>query len=255
MNKILSLVRRCVEDYDMIQAGDKIAVGVSGGKDSLMLLTALAKLREFYPVPFQLEAVTLDMGHADGRTGMDFSPVADYCRSLGVPYTLKESEIHHVIFDLRREKNPCSMCAKMRRGALHGVLQERGLTKIALGHHYDDAVETFFLSLIFEGRLSCFQPVTYLDRTGITQIRPLLYCGEQLIRHTAQRLDLPVVENPCPADGNTKRQEIKELVYELQGRYPGLKARAFGAMQRLPLPEWGPKEHRRRPLPEEIGEE
>ncbi len=251
MNKILSLVRRCVEDYDMIQAGDKIAVGVSGGKDSLMLLTALAKLREFYPVPFQLEAVTLDMGHADGRLGMDFSPVADYCRSLGVPYTLKESEIHHVIFDLRREKNPCSMCAKMRRGALHGVLQERGLTKIALGHHYDDAVETFFLSLIFEGRLSCFQPVTYLDRTGITQIRPLLYCGEQLIRHTAQRLDLPVVENPCPADGNTKRQEIKELVYELQGRYPGLKARAFGAMQRLPLPEWGPKEHRRRPLPEE----
>ena len=251
MNKILSLVRRCVEDYDMIQAGDKIAVGVSGGKDSLMLLTALAKLREFYPDPFQLEAVTLDMGHADGRPGMDFSPVADYCRSLGVPYTLKESEIHHVIFDLRREKNPCSMCAKMRRGALHGVLQERGLTKIALGHHYDDAVETFFLSLIFEGRLSCFQPVTYLDRTGITQIRPLLYCGEQLIRHTAQRLDLPVVENPCPADGNTKRQEIKELVYELQGRYPGLKARAFGAMQRLPLPEWGPKEHRRRPLPEE----
>lgn len=251
MNKILSLVRRCVEDYDMIQAGDKIAVGVSGGKDSLMLLTALAKLREFYPIPFQLEAVTLDMGHADGRLGMDFSPVADYCRSLGVPYTLKESEIHHVIFDLRREKNPCSMCAKMRRGALHGVLQERGLTKIALGHHYDDAVETFFLSLIFEGRLSCFQPVTYLDRTGITQIRPLLYCGEQLIRHTAQRLDLPVVENPCPADGNTKRQEIKELVYELQGRYPGLKARAFGAMQRLPLPEWGPKEHRRRPLPEE----
>ena len=251
MNKILSLVRRCVEDYDMIQAGDKIAVGVSGGKDSLMLLTALAKLREFYPVPFQLEAVTLDMGHADGRPGMDFAPVADYCRSLGVPYTLKESEIHHVIFDLRREKNPCSMCAKMRRGALHGVLQERGLTKIALGHHYDDAVETFFLSLIFEGRLSCFQPVTYLDRTGITQIRPLLYCGEQLIRHTAQRLGLPVVENPCPADGNTKRQEIKELVYELQGRYPGLKARAFGAMQRLPLPEWGPKEHRRRPLPEE----
>ena len=236
----------------MIAPGDRIVVGVSGGKDSLTLLAALAKLREFYPIPFQLEAVTLDMGHADGRPGMDFSTVADYCRALEVPYTLKESEIHHVIFDLRREKNPCSMCAKMRRGALHGVLQERGLTKIALGHHYDDAVETFFLSLIFEGRLSCFQPVTYLDRTGITQIRPLLYCGEQLIRHTAQRLDLPVVENPCPADGNTKRQEIKELIYELQGRYPGLKARAFGAMQRLPLPEWGPVEHRRRPLPEEL---
>jgi len=192
------------------------------------------------------------MGHADGRPGMDFAPVAQLCRELDVPFTLLESEIHHIIFDVRREKNPCSMCAKMRRGALHSALKERGLNKIALGHHYDDAVETFFLSLIFEGRLSCFQPVTWLDRTEITQIRPLLYCGENLIRHTAKRLDLPVVENPCPANGNTKRQEIKELIYELNGRYPGLKARAFGAMQRLPLPEWGPVEHRRRPLPEEL---
>ena len=255
MNKILSLTRRCVEDYDMIQPNDTIAVGVSGGKDSLVLLTALAELRKFYPVPFNVVAITLDMGHADGREGMDFSAVAEYCKQLDVPYTLIESEIHHVIFDLRKEKNPCSMCAKMRRGALHNAMQERGITKIALGHHYDDAIETFFMSLIFEGRLSCFQPVTFLDRTGITQIRPLLYCGENLIRHTAQRLNLPVVENPCPADGNTKRQEIKELVYELQGRYPGLKGRAFGAMQRLPLPEWGPVEHRRRPLPEEIGED
>lgn len=254
MNKILSLVRRCVEDYEMIAPGDRVAVGVSGGKDSLMLLTALAKLREFYPVPFTVEAITLDMGHADGRPGMDFAPVEAYCRELGVPYTIINSEIHHVIFDLRKEKNPCSMCAKMRRGALHGALGEKGITKIALGHHYDDAVETFFMSLIFEGRLSCFQPVTYLDRTGITQIRPMLYCGENLIRHTAQRLQLPVVENPCPANGNTKRQEIKELIYQLQGRYPGLKARTFGAMQRLPLPEWGPVEHRRRPLPEELEE-
>ena len=252
MNKILSLVRRCVEDYDMIHPGDRVAVGVSGGKDSLMLLCALAKLREFYPVPFEVEALTLDMGHADGSPGMDFSPIQEFCRELNVPYTIINSEIHHVIFDLRKEKNPCSMCAKMRRGALHGALQEKGITKIALGHHYDDAVETLFMSLIFEGRLSCFQPVTFLDRTGITQIRPMLYCGENLIRHTAQRLNLPVVENPCPANGNTKRQEIKELIYELQGRYPGLKARAFGAMQRLPLPEWGPVEHRRRPLPEEL---
>lgn len=254
MNKILSLVRRCVEDYEMIAPGDRVAVGVSGGKDSLMLLTALAKLREFYPVPFTVEAITLDMGHADGRPGMDFAPVEAYCRELGVPYTIINSEIHHVIFDLRKEKNPCSMCAKMRRGALHGALGEKGITKIALGHHYDDAVETFFMSLVFEGRLSCFQPVTYLDRTGITQIRPMLYCGENLIRHTAQRLQLPVVENPCPANGNTKRQEIKELIYQLQGRYPGLKARTFGAMQRLPLPQWGPVEHRRRPLPEELEE-
>ena len=185
---------------------------------------------------------------------MDFSPITRLCGELGVPYTILSSEIQHIIFDIRREKNPCSMCAKMRRGALHQAILDRGITKIALGHHYDDAIETFFMSLIFEGRLSCFQPVTILDRTGITQIRPLLYCGENLIQHTAQRLGLPVVKNPCPANGNTKRQEIKELIYELQGRYPGLKARAFGAMQRLPLPEWGPVEHRRRPLPEELGE-
>ena len=254
MNKILSLTRRCVEDYDMIHAGDRIAIGVSGGKDSLMLLVALTKLREFYPIPFAVEAFTLDMGHADGLEGLDFTPIQRLCQTLEVPYTIRDSEIQHIIFDLRNEKNPCSMCAKMRRGALHAALQERNITKIALGHHYDDAVETLFMSLIFEGRLSCFQPVTYLDRTGITQIRPLLYCGENLIRHTVRRLGLPVVENCCPANGNTKRQEIKELIYELQGRYPGLKARAFGAMQRLPLPAWGPVEHRRRPLPEDLEE-
>ena len=252
MNKILSLTRRCVEDYEMICPGDRIAVGVSGGKDSLTLLLALARLREFYPIPFTVEAITLDMGHADGIAPMDFSPVEALCRELDVPYTTLRSEIQHISFDLRREKNPCSMCAKMRRGALHAALRERGISKIALGHHYDDAVETFFMSLIFEGRLSCFQPVTYLDRTGVTQIRPLLYCGENLIRNTARRLELPVVENHCPANGNTKRQEIKELVFSLQGQYPGLKARAFGAMQRLPLPAWGPVEQRRRPLPEEL---
>ena len=140
----------------------------------------------------------------------------------------------------------------MRRGALHSALLERGIHKIALGHHYDDAVETYFMSLIFEGRLSCFQPVTWLDRTQITQIRSLRFCGQILQRHTSRRLSLPVVFKPSPSNGNTKRQEIKELIYELNGRYPGLKARAFGAMQRLPLPEWGPVEHRRRPLPEEL---
>ena len=247
MNKILSLVRRCVEDYDMIQPGDRIGVGVSGGKDSLLLLVALAELRKFYPVPFEVEAFTLDMGHADGYPGMDFSPIAALCERLEVPFTLLNSEIHHIIFDLRKEKNPCSMCAKMRRGALHGAMVERGIHKIALGHHYDDAIETFFMSLIYQGRLSCFQPVTWLDRTEITQIRPLLYCGENLVKHTVERLELPVVENPCPANGNTKRQEIKELIYELNGRYPGLKGRAFGAMQRLPLPEWGPQGRYKRP--------
>ena len=254
MEKIVSLTRRCVEDYEMIAPGDRIAVGVSGGKDSLVLLMALAKLRDFYPIPFEVEAISLNMGAPDGTAPADFTPVARLCEELKVPYTIIETEIQHIIFDVRKEKNPCSMCAKMRRGALNNAIKERGISKIALGHHYDDAIETFYMSLIFEGRLSCFQPVTYLDRTGVTQIRPLLYCGENLIRHTAQRLDLPIVKNPCPADGNTRRQEIKELIYELQGRYPGLKARTFGAMQRLPLPTWGPVEHRRRPLPEEIGD-
>lgn len=250
MNRILSLVRRCVEDYEMIAPNDRIAVGVSGGKDSLMLLMALAKLREFYPIPFQVEAFTLDMGHADGRPGMDFAPVARLCQDLDVPFTLLESEIHHIIFDVRREKNPCSMCAKMRRGALHSALKERGLNKIALGHHYDDAVETFFLSLFYEGRLSCFHPVTYLDRMDITQIRPLLYVSEAMVREAAQRLQLPVVHNPCPADGATKRQAVKDLIAGLEGQYPKLKAYTFAAMQRLPLPGWAVEDLRRRPRTE-----
>lgn len=238
MNQILSHTRRCVEDYDMIQAGDRIAVGVSGGKDSLVLLAALARLREFYPKPFTVEAITLDLGVA----GMDFTPVANWCREREIPYTLIHTEINNIIFNVRKEKNPCSMCAKMRRGALNGALQERGIKKIALGHHFDDAIETFYMCLFYEGRLSCFQPVTYLDRTDITQIRPLLYCGEGQIRNVAAREGLPVVVNTCPADGYTKRQEVKELIAELSKKYPRLKDYTFGAMQRLPLPEWGPVE-------------
>lgn len=246
MQKLLSYVRRCVEDYDMIAPGDRIAVGVSGGKDSLALLAALAKLREFYPAPFTLEAITLDMG----LPGMDFSPVSEYCRSIDVPYTVIETEVAHIIFDLRKEKNPCSMCAKMRRGALHNAMLDRGLTKIALGHHFDDAVETFFLSLFHEGRISCFQPVTFLDRTGITQIRPLLYCGEGFVRNMAEKLELPVVHNTCPADGYTQRQEVKELIAQLSVKYPRVKDYVFRAMQALPLPEWKPNLSRRVPRPD-----
>lgn len=242
MKQLLSYSRRCIEDYNMIAEGDRIAVGVSGGKDSLALLAVLARLRDFYPERFELEAITVDMG----IPGMDFTPVAQWCAALGVPYTRLPTEINHIIFDLRQEKNPCALCAKMRRGALHDAMAERGLNKIALGHHYDDAIETFFLSLFYEGRLSCFQPVTFLDRTGVTQIRPLLYCTEGMIRGAAERNGFPIVSNPCPADGTTRRQEVKELVAELSGRYPNLKDYVFGAMQRLPLPEWAPVAPRRR---------
>ena len=235
MRQIVSQMRRCVEDYRMIQSGDRVAVGVSGGKDSVVTLAALAKLREFYPKHFTVECVTLDMG----TPGMDFSPIQELCQRLEVPFHLIPSQIHQVIFEHRKEKNPCSLCAKMRRGAIHNALQDLGITKIALGHHWDDAIETFFMSLIFEGRLNCFQPVTYLDRTGITQIRPLLYSTEGQVRSAVARNGLPVVKNPCPADGYTKRQEAKELVAELSQRYPKLKEYVFSAMQRLPLPEWG----------------
>ena len=232
----MGLMRRCIEDYHMIEAGDRIAVGVSGGKDSLTLLRLLAAIREYYPKPFTLEAFTINLGLPD----MDYGPVADFCRSLEVPYTEIPTQIGPIIFDHRKEKNPCSMCANMRRGALHAALVERGIHKVALGHHFDDAVETFLMSLLFEGRISCFQPVTYLDRTQVVQIRPMLYLPEQTVAHFAQKMDLPVVHNTCPADKQTKRQEIKELVYQLSATYPDLKTRVFGAMQRLPLPYWAP---------------
>ncbi len=242
MQKMVGLMRRCIEDYHMIARGDKIGVGVSGGKDSLVLLVLLAELRKYNHNTFTLEAITIDMG-----LGMDYSGIEDLCKQLDVPFTLVKTEIGPIIFDYRKEKNPCSMCSKMRRGALNQALLDRGLTKLALGHHYDDAVETFVMSLIYEGRISCFQPVTELDRTGIIQIRPMLYIHEKTVDSFAQRQGLPVLTNRCPVDKNTKREEIKELVYELSARYPDLKERIFGAMQRLPLPEWAPIGRYKRP--------
>ena len=242
MQRLVGLVRRCVEDYDMIQSGDRIGVGVSGGKDSLALLVLLAELKKYNHKPFELEAITIDMG-----LGMDFSGIQALCDALMIPYTQVKTEIGPIIFDYRKEKNPCSMCAKMRRGALNQALLDRGLNKLALGHHYDDAVETFMMSLLFEGRISCFQPVTDLDRTGIVQIRPMLYIHEKTVDSFAVRQGLPVVENRCPVDKQTKREEIKKLVYDLSATYPELKERVFGAMQRLPLPEWEPKGRYKRP--------
>ena len=234
MQHILGLVRRCVEDYNMIEAGETVAVGVSGGKDSLLTLAALARLREFYPKPFEVQAITLETG----MPGMSFEPVADYCEKLHVPYIRIAVPVYDIVFQERQEKNPCSLCAKLRRGSLNTALTEKGIRKIALGHHYDDAVETLLMNLLFEGRIGCFQPVTFLDRTGVTQIRPLLYCHEDDIRRVALRENLPIVHNPCPMDGHSRRQEVKELIASLEERYPDLKQKLFGSLQRYPLYGW-----------------
>lgn len=234
INEFTGVIRRAVDDYNMIEAGDKIAVGVSGGKDSLLLLVALHHLQSYYPKHFDLEAITIELGFE----GMDFTPVAELCRELDIPYTCLKTDIKEVVFDVRKEDNPCSLCAKMRRGALNDAIRQRGINKLALGHHFDDAVETFMLSLLFEGRLSCFRPVTYLDRSGVTQIRPMIYAGELKISNVAEYLQLPIVENPCPQDKGSKRYEIKQLLKTMSAQYPDMKSKIFGAMQRLPLPGW-----------------
>ena len=246
MQKLIGLVRRCVQDYHMIEEGDRIGVGVSGGKDSVALLAFLAELRKYNDKAFDVEAITIDMG-----LGMDYTPIADWCEKLDVKFNLIQTQIGPIIFEHRKEKNPCSMCAKMRRGALNQALLDRGMNKLALGHHYDDAVETFMMSLIYEGRISCFQPVTDLDRTGIIQIRPMLYIHEKTIDSFVTRNELPVITNRCPLDKYTKREEIKQLVYDLSATYPDLKERIFGAMQRFPLPEWEPKGRYKRPKDQE----
>ncbi len=226
--RLLSFVRRAVDDYEMIAEGDRIAVGISGGKDSLALLAGLAHLRYFYPKKFELVALTVDMGF----DGVDFSAIEALCRELNVPYHVKKTEIARIIFDIRKEKNPCSLCAKMRRGVLHSTAKELGCNKIAFGHHFDDVVETFMLNLFHEGRIGCFQPVTYLSRADITLIRPLIYMPEKDVRYFANRENLPVVKSPCPADGHTEREEMKRLLDTLERQHKGIRHRIFGAISR-----------------------
>ena len=228
MKRVLSFVRRAADDYEMIKDGDKVAVGVSAGKDSLTLLCALAELRRFYPDKFELCAVTVDMGF----DGADFSAIRKLCDELGVEYHIVPTQISKIIFDVRKEKNPCSLCAKMRRGALYNYAREIGFTTVALGHHFDDVVETFMLNLFYEGRLGCFQPVTYLTNTGVTLIRPMIYMPEKDVRYFATKNELPVVKSPCPADGNTEREEMKKLLHSLEKQNKGLRYRIFGAIQR-----------------------
>ena len=236
LNDFTGTVRRAVDDYGMINEGDGVAVGVSGGKDSMLLLAALRQLQSYYPKKFRLCAITIELGFS----GMDFTPVAEFCREMDIPYICVKTDIKEIVFDVRKEDNPCSLCAKMRRGALNSTLKEHGMNKLALGHHFDDAVETFMMSLLFEGRIRCFEPVTYLDRSGVTQIRPLIYAGEQRIANVAAALGLPIVENPCPQDKTSKRYEVKQLLKTMCADYPDVKSKVFGAMQRMPLDGWAP---------------
>ena len=236
--RILSFTRRALDDYHMIEPGDKIAVGVSAGKDSLTLLCAMAQLRRFYPIPFDLIAITVDMGFGaiEANQGKElpadpYGGIRALCESLEVPYHVVPSEIARIIFDVRKEANPCSLCAKLRRGALNNAAKELGCNTVALGHHFDDAVETFMLNLFFEGRIGCFQPVTYLSRVDLRVIRPLLYTPEKEVRAFAASVELPVVESACPANENTQRESMKQLLSSLERQHKGLRHRIFHAMQ------------------------
>ena len=226
MKRMLSFVRRAVDDYNMIEDGDRIAVGISGGKDSLTLLSALAEMRRFYPKKYEIIAITVDMGFE----GANFSAVSDFCRELGVTYRIEKTDIAKIIFDVRKESNPCSLCAKMRRGSLHAAAQEEGCNKVALGHHFDDAVETFMMNLFFEGRLGCFSPKSYLSNRKITLIRPMLYATEKDVLYFTNKRSLPVIISPCPEDHATERENMKQLLSSLERTNKGVKHRIFNAM-------------------------
>lgn len=226
MKRLLSFVRRAVNDYNMIDDGDKIAVGISGGKDSLALLSALAEMRRFYPKRYDVVAITVDMGF----DGSDFSQIELFCRELGVEYRVVKTDIAKIIFDVRKESNPCSLCAKMRRGSLHAEAQAAGCNKVALGHHFDDAVETFMMNLFFEGRLGCFSPKSFLSNRKITLIRPLLYATEKDVLYFTNKRSLPVVKSLCPEDHATERENMKNLLSQLERGNRGLKHRIFNAM-------------------------
>lgn len=236
MKKLVSQVRAALDSYKMIEPNDRIAIGVSGGKDSLVLLCAMAQIRRFYPIPFDIVAITIDPCFSGLQT--DYSQIQELCRRLDVKLVIKRSQIGQIVFDERKEKNPCSLCARMRRGLLHDTTLEAGCNKIALGHHFDDAVQTFFMNLFNEGRIGCFSPVTYLSRKNIHMIRPLVFCEETLIQSVVNRYSIPVEKSRCPADGATERENTKDLLSKLEKTYPDLKKKVLGAMQRANLNGW-----------------
>ncbi|MBO4902557.1 MAG: tRNA 2-thiocytidine(32) synthetase TtcA [Lachnospiraceae bacterium] len=227
LKRLLSYTRKAVDDYHLIDPGDKIAVGISGGKDSLTLLYALHGLNRFYPNPFDLIAVSVDLGFE----AADFTPVQDLCAKLDIPYHIIHTNIARIVFEDRKEDNPCSLCAKMRKGALNEAVKELGCNKVAYAHHKDDVVETLLLSMIFEGRFHTFKPLTYLDRMQLHVIRPLIYVEEADVIGFKNKMELPVMKSPCPADGYTKREYAKELLQTMNRDHPGTKERLFTAIE------------------------
>lgn len=234
LKRLLSYTRQAVDDYGMIRDGDHIAIGISGGKDSLTLLYALCYMQRFYPQNFLLTAITVDLGYGD----FNLSPIQDLCNRLGVAYHIVHTDIARIVLEEHRESSPCSLCAKMRKGALNNAAKELGCNKIAYAHHMDDIIETSFLSLIFEGRFYSFSPLTHLDRTGLTVIRPLMYIPEAKVKGFQNKQNLPVVKNPCPADGLTKRSYIKNLLRDINREHPGAKKRIFHAILYGNIPGW-----------------
>ena len=238
LQRLLSLTRQAVDTYHMIDSGDHIAVGISGGKDSLTLLYALANLRRFYPQPFSLSAITVDLGFGN----MDLEPVKALCSRFSVPYRIIPTEIGKIIFEARKESNPCSLCARMRKGALNQAALELGCNKIAYAHHKDDVVETMLLSMLYEGRFYSFPPYTSLDRTGLSVIRPLMFVSEAEIKGFRNKYNLPVCKNPCPADGKTRREFVKNLTKALNQQVPGARDRMFRAVCTGNIPGWPSEE-------------
>lgn len=234
LQKLLSYVRRAVDDYAMIEDKDKIAVGLSGGKDSIALLIALKSLQRFYTKKFELEAITISLGFEN----MNFNPMIELCKNLDVNYTIEHTDIGTIIFDERKEKNPCSLCSKMRKGALNEVAEKLGCNKIALGHNKDDVIQTFFLSLFYEGRINTFAPITYLDRKKLYSIRPLMYLREKDIKSFINKSNIEIIKNPCPANGNTKREDMKNFIYEMEKNYSNFDEKIFGAIQRSKISGW-----------------
>ena len=234
LQQLLSYTRKAVDDYQMIEDGDKIAVGISGGKDSLTMLYALHGLMRFYPRKFTIEAITVHLGYKE----FDVAPVRALCQEMGVNYTVVDTQIAKIIFEDRKEPNPCALCAKMRKGAFNTKAKELGCNKVAYAHHKDDIIETMLLSLIFEGRFYSFSPKTYLDRMDVTEIRPLMYVNEADVIGFQNKYQLPVAKSRCPIDGFTKREYAKNLVKQLNFEHPGARERMFRAILNGRIPGW-----------------